>query len=549
VDYRTAYVARTTKIEWRAMVRTLFRLFISLPRLLRVAFTISRYGLDEYVPNGIIKWLIKPLRLVTGRAQGNRGERLRMALESLGPVFIKLGQLLSTRPDLVPPDLCAELSKLQDRVPPFDAATVKALLTETYGANWAQLFEQFDMKPVAAASIAQVHKAVLGSVTKGAGEISDSYRGRAVAVKMVRPDIAKTIAKDVGLMYTLAALVDLLFSQAERIRPTEIVREFELTIFDELDLIREAANASQLRRNFQDGTLLYVPEVYWDWCHRHVMVLEWIDAIQVTDLTQLKALNVDLDRLGRQGVEIFFTQVFRDAFFHADMHPGNIFVLKDGRYSGVDFGIMGTLNDDDKRYLAENFLAFFTRDYRRVATAHIEAGWVPRDTRVDEFESAIRSVCEPIFGKPLKEIYFGRVLLRLFEVSRRFNMQIQPQLVLLQKTLLQIEGLGRQLNPDLDMVPIAKPILKKWMDEQMGPRALARKLAQDAPFLSQAVPQWPRLMHKALTDNTTERLEHAIERLTSMQRFQTMVLWAMAVMLALLVGGYLLMALDYFRVI
>jgi ubiquinone biosynthesis protein len=519
--------------------------FTSLPRLFRVAYTISRYGLSEFIPSRFLRFILLPMRLISGRAAGNRGQRLRDALQSLGPVFIKLGQLLSTRPDLIPPDLCIELAKLQDKVPPFDTATVREVLVRTYGSDWQSQFAEFDMQPVAAASIAQVHKAVLGShVDKG-----DALKGKVVAVKMVRPDIAKTIRKDVGLMYTVAALVQLGFSQADRLRPHEVVREFELTIFDELDLVREAANASQLRRNFHEGNLLYVPEVYWDYCHRDVMVMEWIDAIQVNDVAQLKALNIDLDRLGRQGVEIFFTQVFRDAFFHADMHPGNIFVLKNGVYSGVDFGIMGTLNEADKRYLAENFLAFFMRDYRRVATAHIEAGWVPADTRVDEFESAIRSVCEPIFGKPLKEIYFGRVLLRLFEVSRRFNMQIQPQLVLLQKTLLQIEGLGRQLNPDLDMVPIAKPILKKWMDEQMGPKAALKRLAQDAPFLSQAVPQWPRLIHKVLNDNTTERLEKAIDDLASVQRFQTAVLWAMAVMLALLVGGYLVMALDYFKII
>ncbi len=525
--------------------RSFLSFIFSLPRLLRVAITISRFGLDEFLPRrSMLHWLIKPLRLFTGAVEGHRGDRLRLALQSLGPVFIKLGQLLSTRPDIVPPDLAQALSKLQDQVPPFDEATVKEILVSTYGNGWQALFDSFDMKPVAAASIAQVHFAVLGADGKG-----NVLKGKEVAVKMVRPDIEHTIRKDIGLMYAMADVVQLGFAQSERLRAHEVVHEFELTIIDELDLIREAANASQLRRNFIEGTLLYVPEVFWDYCHRNVMVLERIEGIQVNNVAELNARNVDLERLGRQGVEIFFTQVFRDAFFHADMHPGNIFVLKDGRYSGVDFGIMGTLNDSDKRYLAENFMAFFNRDYKRVAITHIESGWVPKDTRVDEFESAIRSVCEPIFGKPLKEIYFGRVLLRLFEVSSRFNMTIQPQLVLLQKTLLQIEGLGRQLNPDLDIVPIAKPILKRWVDEQIGPKAVFNRLKQDAPFLSQALPQWPRLMHKALTDNTTERLEQAVDRLTDMQRFQTGVLWAMAFMLALLVAGYLVMALDYFRLI
>jgi ubiquinone biosynthesis protein len=340
----------------------------------------------------------------------------------------------------------------------------------------------------------------------------------------------------VGLLHTLAALIEAVFAEGRRLRPREVVMEFEHTITDELDLLREAANASQLRRNFADGRLLVVPEVYWDWCSREVMVMQRIDGIPVNAVAQLRERGVDIPRLARDGVEIFFTQVFRDGFFHADMHPGNIFVREDGRYCGVDFGIMGTLSDADKSYLATNFMAFFHRDYHRVAVAHLDAGWVPPETRVDEFEGAIRSVCEPIFDRPLKEIYFGKLLLRLFEVSRRFRMELQPQLVLLQKTLLQVEGLGRQLDPELDLRRTAQPILERWMREQVGPRAFIRQLRDEAPLWAKTIPQLPRLVHRALSTERTERLERALDRLERAQQRQVRMLFGIAAVLALLVA-------------
>jgi ubiquinone biosynthesis protein len=364
--------------------------------------------------------------------------------------------------------------------------------------------------------------------------------GREVAVKILRPGIRQVIGEDVGLLHTLAGLVEDFLPEGRRLRPREVVIEFEHTITDELDLLREAANASQLRRNFADGRLLVVPEVYWDWCNREVMVMQRIDGIPVNAAAQLREAGIDIPRLARDGVEIFFTQVFRDGFFHADMHPGNIFVRRDGRYCGVDFGIMGTLSDADKNYLAINFMAFFHRDYHRVAVAHVEAGWVPRDTRVDEFEGAIRSVCEPIFDRPLKEIYFGKLLLRLFEVSRRFRMEIQPQLVLLQKTLLQVEGLGRQLDPELDLRRTAQPILERWMKEQIGPRAFVRQLREEAPLWAKTLPQLPRLVHRALSDDRSARFEAAIARLERTQQRQVRMLFGIVAVLALLVAAVLL---------
>ena len=381
--------------------------------------------------------------------------------------------------------------------------------------------------------------------TIGAGKEA----GRDVAVKILRPNIRTTIEKDIGLLYIVADMIERAFEDGKRLRPREVVAEFEKSIHDELDLIREAANASTLRRNFIDGKLLYVPEVYFDYCHKDVMVMERIDAIPVNDILQLKAANIDIARLASDGVKIFFTQVFRDGFFHADMHPGNIFVGRNGIYCGVDFGIMGTLSDKDKNYLARNFAAFFQRDYKAVAVAHIEAGWVPKETRVDEFESAIRSVCEPIFDKPLKEIYFGNVLLRLFEVSRRFRMEIQPQLVLLQKTLLQVEGLGRQLYPELDFRPVAQPILEKWMTEQLGWRGLIKQLKKEGPLWTSSLPQLPRLVHRALENDPSARLESiekAIDRVNRTQHRQSKVLLALAILAATIVGTAVVLLFGFF---
>ena len=498
-------------------------------RFLDILYITGYYRLDEFfVGRGSVlpRAFFSAFYFWADRT-ASRGERLRKALESLGPVFIKFGQLLSVRRDLIPEDLADELSKLQDSVPPFGADEVLATLNRAYGKPYTEVFKSFDLVPIASASVAQVHFAVMPD-------------GREAAVKILRPRIAETIAKDVALLYVIADIVETFFADGKRLRPREVVAEFEKIIGDELDLIREAANASQLRRNFADGRLLIVPEVYWDWCTRDVMVMERIDAIPVNAVEELRKYHIDIPRLARDGLEIFFTQVFRDGFFHADMHPGNIFVAKDGRYAGVDFGIMGTLSDADKGYLAINFRAFFDRDYRKVAQAHVESGWVPRDTRVDEFEGAIRSVCEPIFDKPLKEIYFGKLLLRLFEVSRRFRMEIQPQLVLLQKTLLQVEGLGRQLDPELDIRRTAQPILERWANDQGGPRGFINQMKDEAPLWARSLPQLPRLVHRMLTDDAPRRLEMAIDRLEKAQRRQTRALIAIAAILGLLALGFAL---------
>ena len=496
-------------------------------RFLRIVHTAGRFRLDEFLPGRrvVLRAFFAAAYFWAG-SERPRGERLRHALESLGPVFVKFGQLLSVRPDLIPEDVALELARLQDDVPPFPWEGVAATLDRAYGKPHAELFRSINTVPVASASVAQVHFAVLPD-------------GREAAIKVLRPGIREVIAQDMALLYVVA---DYLGRSAEgrRLRPREVVSEFETILGDELDLLREAANASQLRRNFADARLLIVPEVYWDWCTREAMVMQRIDGIPVNAVDRLRAAGIDIPKLARDGVEIFFTQVFRDGFFHADMHPGNIFVAPDGRYCGVDFGIMGTLSDDDKRYLATNFLAFFHRDYHRVAVAHLDAGWVPADTRADEFEGAIRSVCEPIFDRPLKEIYFGRLLLRLFEVSRRFRMQVQPQLVLLQKTLLQVEGLGRQLDPDLDLRSAAQPILERWMKEQVGLRGLLKSLRDEAPLWARTLPQLPRLAHRLLHDEPARRLEAALLLLADAQRRQTRVLTAIAVVLAALVAGLLL---------
>jgi ubiquinone biosynthesis protein len=494
-------------------------------RFLRIVDTIGRYGLDEFVPRrggAPIRFFFRAGYFWSERSRP-RGERLRLALESLGPIFVKFGQLLSVRPDLVPEDITDELSKLQDKVPPFAWEEVAATLDRAYGRPHLEVFKTIDRVPIASASVAQVHFATLPD-------------GREVAVKILRPGIRDVIEKDVGLLYAFASMVART-TFGRRLRPIEVVREFEHSIGDELDLMREAANASLLRRNFIDGRLLIVPEVYWDWCTRDVMVMQRIDGIPVNAVERLRAEGIDVPRLARDGVEIFFTQVFRDGFFHADMHPGNIFVARDGRYCGVDFGIMGTLSDGDKSYLATNFMAFFHRDYRRVAVAHLEAGWVPPGTRVDEFEGAIRSVCEPIFDKPLREIYFGKLLMRLFEVGRRFQMEVQPQLVLLQKTLLQIEGLGRQLDPDLDLRRTAQPILERWVNEQFGWRAFMRQMRDEAPLWARAMPQLPRLVHRLLADDPTRGVQEGLRRIEAAQDRQGRAMWAIVVLLGLLVLG------------
>ena len=467
-----------------------------LARLVRILSVALRFGLHEFVPRFPGDWV---LRLLARRTREPRAQRLREALETLGPIFVKFGQVLSTRRDLLPVDIADELARLQDQVPPFPSELAIAEIERGLGRDIEQVFAAFDREPVASASIAQVHL----------GTLKD---GREVAVKVLRPGVERAILKDLALLETAAALLEL-FAEGRRLKPREVVAEFARHLAEELDLMREAANASQLRRNFAGSPLLAVPEIYWELCSERIMVMERMHGVPVSQIAVLQAKGIDLPALARAGVEIFFTQVFRDGFFHADMHPGNILVSDDGRYVALDFGIMGTLTDFDQNYLAQNLLAFFNRDYRRVALAHLDAGWVPAGTRVDQFEAAIRAVCEPIFARPLKEISFGKLLLRLFQTSRRFNVEIQPQLVLLQKTLLNIEGLGRQLDPELDLWQTAKPFLERWMREQVGWRGVVRTLRHEAPFWAGRLPQLPRLVHRALAEDRLGSLRAAIDRL------------------------------------
>lgn len=496
-------------------------------RLLKIVFVVLRYGLDEFLlAHARTRWLLRPLNLLLffRDISRPRAVRLRLALETLGPIFVKFGQLLSTRRDLIPADIADELALLQDQVPPFPSAQAVAILQQAYGKKLHEVFAEFDETPVASASVAQVHFARLPD-------------GREVAVKILRPGIAPTIAHDVALLDVCAGLIERWWEDGKRLRPKEVVAEFEKYLHDELDLMREASCASQLRRNFADARLLRVPEVYWDWCTEQIMVMERMHGIPVSQSSALRAAGIDLSKLARDGVEIFYTQVFRDGFFHADMHPGNILVAPDGRYVALDFGIMGTLTETDKNYLAHNFIAFFNRDYKRVAELHIESGWAPADTRVDEFEAAIRSVCEPIFDKPLKEVSFGRILLRLFQTSRRFGIRIQPQLVLLQKTLLNIEGLGLQLDPELDLWKTAKPWLERWMSEQIGWRGFIKGLRREAPRFATLLPQLPRLLHQRLQSEPHEQLEPWLRTLLMQQKqrnfWLALIVLLLAAMLAL----------------
>jgi ubiquinone biosynthesis protein len=487
-------------------------------RLVRILVTAYRFGLDEVAFSNLKSpWLQRVLRLATfGRnLSAPRAVRLRLALEDLGPIFVKFGQALSTRLDLLPSDIAEELTKLQDRVPPFDSALAVQEIERGLGRSIDQVFESFERQPVASASIAQVHLAVLRpDAARGVGV------ARPVAVKVLRPGMRAAIDKDLGLLEVGAALVERLWRDGRRLRPRAVVAEFKKILHDELDLMREAANASQLRRNFANSRLLRVPEMYWDYCSESVLVMEQMHGVPVSQVERLRAAGIDIKQLSASAVEVFFTQALRDGFFHADMHPGNIYVGIEGedfgRWIALDFGIVGTLADSDKNYLAQNFLAFFRRDYKRVAELHVESGWVPAATRVDELESAIRAVCEPIFDRPLKDISFAQVLLRLFETSRRFNVAVQPQLVLLQKTLFNIEGLGRQLDPELDLWKTARPFLERWMETQMGFKGLEERLRYEAAQWSQLLPQLPRLLHQALTD--TSRHEALLNELRQLRR-------------------------------
>ncbi len=486
-------------------------------RLIKITWTILRFGLDELVFSTKRLTFIQTICRVTffwRTLQGLRGVRLRLALESLGPIFVKFGQVLSTRRDLLPEDIANELSLLQDRVPPVPYQDIKPIMTSAYEGDINNVFRSFNPVAEASASVAQVHF----------GELLD---GRKVAIKILRPEIRKVINKDIRLLNTAAWIIEKMLPDGRRLKPREVVGEFERHLYDELDLLKEAANASQLGRNFPNSALLDTPDVYWDFCRTQVMVMQRMSGTPVSKTSKLRDKGINLKKLASSGVEIFFTQVFRDGFFHADMHPGNILVGDDGRYIALDFGIMGTLGETDKQYLARNFIAFFRRNYRDVAQAHVDAGWVPPDTRVEEFEGAIRAVCEPIFDRPLKEISFGKLLLQLFRTARRFNVVIQPQLVLLQKTLLNIEGLGRELDPDLDLWKTAKPFLERWMSQQLGIRALLSNLSREAPVWGNILPKLPALIFSALEQSKIDLRDQEIKSLTAQQRRLEKAIWIM----------------------
>lgn len=497
-------------------------------RISKIIYVVLRFGLDEFLlAHERTRWLQTPLNLLlfARDISAPRAERLRLALENLGPIFVKFGQMLSTRRDLIPTDIADELAKLQDQVPPFPSDQAVALLEALYKKKLAEVFSSFDEVPIASASVAQVHFAVLPD-------------GREVAVKILRPGIIHVIEHDLALLGICAGLIEYWWEDGKRLKPKLVVAEFEKYLHDELDLMREASCASQLKRNFAKSNLLLVPEMYWDWCDTNVIVMERMYGIPVSQIDALHAANINISKLASDGVEIFYMQVFRDGFFHADMHPGNVQVASDGRYIALDFGIMGTLNDVDKNYLAQNFIAFFNRDYKRVAEVHLESGWVPPQTRVDELEAAIRAVCEPIFDRPLREVSFGRILLRLFQTSRRFGVEIQPQLVLLQKTLLNIEGLGLQLDPELDLWKTAKPWLERWMSEQVGWRGFVKSLKEEAPRYATLLPQIPRLLHQRLNENPIAKYESALLDFAVQQRKRNFWLMVIAIAAIIAVGWF-----------
>jgi ubiquinone biosynthesis protein len=505
---------------------------MSIFRFLYVIYIVLRFGLDQFLntkTTAFIHIALLPIRF--NQSEENRATRLRIALEDLGPIFVKFGQMLSTRRDLLPDDIANELAKLQDQVPPFSFSIAKNILEKAYRKPLKQQFIDFQETPVASASVAQVHFAKL-------------YTGQEVAVKILRPNIKKQIERDIKLLAWLAYILESLWNDGRRLKPREVVSEFARHTKSELNLLLEAGHCSHLGENFKDKKLLIVPEVYWDHCYDNVMVMERMIGIPISNIKELNKHNIDIPTLARNGVEIFFTQVFRDGFFHADMHPGNIQVRADGKYIALDFGIMGTLSEEDKKYLARNFLCFFKRDYRGVAEAHVESGWVPSGTSVDEFENAIRSVCEPIFNKPLKEISFGKLLIRLFQTSRQFNMEIQPQLTMLQKTLLNVEGLGRDLDPNLDLWQTASPFLETWLKKEMGPKKIIGDIKKELPHFLSLATRVPTLIKSYLHNNElniklTTELSDAIKQLRRLK----------ILYYALLFGIILLFILEIYRYI
>lgn len=478
------------------------KLFTRLFRLIRINYVLMRYNIDEIVLGS--HWFF-PLRFFmylnpfyySSVRQLPRGVRIRLAIESLGPIFVKAGQILSTRRDLLPDDIATELAKLQDRVPPFCGEKARAMIEDALGCPIHDVFSAFDTQALASASIAQVHAATLNA-------------GESVVIKVLRPNINNMIARDIDLLMSLARLANRYWYRSRHFKPQQLVMEIAQTLEDELDLMREGANASQLRRNFSNSPLLYVPKIYWDWCRSTILVMERIHGIPIHDVQRLRDAGIDMEKLAERTIEVFFTQVFRDSYFHADLHPGNIFVSdhdpRNPSLITVDFGIVGSLSHHDQRYLAENMIAFFKRDYQRVAELHIACGWLPPDTRVDQFEGAIRAVSEPIFERPLSEISFGKLLLRLFQVARRFHINIQPQLILLQKTLLSIEGLSRQLSPELDILTVASPQIEKWLKKQVGVKAFVKRLRENLPLWSEQLPAIPSLVYEVLQE-TKQRQE------------------------------------------
>ncbi len=496
----------------------------TLIRVVAIQRILVKYGLDEVIT---ATHLLRPLRYLfiffprKRDSSAPLGERIRLALEELGPIFVKFGQAISTRRDLLPPDIAVELAKLQDRVPPFPAEEAMAIMADAYGRPLDEVFQRFDVEPLAAASIAQVHSAAL-------------HDGTEIIAKVLRPGVEDQIERDLDVLRLLAGLAKRYWEHGKRLKPTEVVAEYERTIHDELDLMREAANTAQLKRNFDGSDMLYVPDIYWDYCRPEVMVQERIFGTPISDMQALREAGTNIKVLAENGVHIFFTQVFRHNFFHADMHPGNIFVILSDperpTNAAVDFGIVGSLEPEDKRYLAENFLAFFDRDYHRIAKLHIDSGWVPAGTRVDHLESAVRTVCEPIFNKPLSEISFAQVLMRLFRVAQRFNVEIQPQMILLHKTLFNIEGLGRDLYPELDLWETAHPVLKDWMNEQIGPQAMIADIREHLPQVRHAMRELPNALQSLseqlgsgeirvqIDGSELERIERSLEKQRS-QRF------------------------------